>query len=204
MENKVVKLESASESEVLEVLRQFGAKCVDTCRIDGSVILEVFEAYMKPEEGRFERRSSFPKMPPGMLGMMVPTTRYWVSVRTTTLTAVCTILDILFAGGAATATAGLSGSIKQAIRLLDDKTGEICVLQVASEIQPPLPSTTKLTPFVLRTMGNQACRNPSFECSHRKGAMCGISRSAVGENIKGLIGKEILGAAPDGSLRVHW
>jgi hypothetical protein len=122
MHNDRLKLDGASEDELLACFRQMGIK-TDSSRLANILcIVKIVGTSDETIESWFE----YPRLPEGVIGFIIPTTYYNVNVKRTSLIVAAAIMDALATFGLASAGLAVSGLAKQGIAKLDTRSGEYC------------------------------------------------------------------------------
>lgn len=134
------------------------------------------------EEGEYARSEvRLPSFPPGMIGMMVPSSFYHVNVKRASLWTVAILLDAWKTSGVATGLIAAHGGLKTAMCRVSPETGEYCNYMQAVDIQQS--ETPINTDSVAEKIINKPCPFPQVGCTHFQSNKCGISKDAITENL---------------------
>ena len=110
--------------------------------------------------------TEFPSFPPGMIGLMVPKTNYYINVKTATIVMAIFLADIYLTQGALSLLAGLCGFSGTAITVLSEENGEKCIVRETLSRNPKVGSAHILAPL------KGECCNNDLSCKYRIDGRC--------------------------------
>lgn len=135
----------------------------------------------KHEEEYFYVRQYMPEVPMGTLCMLIPSKKYYINMRLSTLWMLCVLLDINITKGWAVALGSMGGKLKQIVYKINEENAEKCVLLELIRSNESI--------FESR----QECFNNHFRCKYRNDCgMCKIEEKDILLIIESLIDKGII------------
>ena len=105
--------------------------------------------------------TEFPSFPPGMMGLMIPTTNYYINIKITTIVVAAFLADISFAHGVMSMLLGLCGFSNTAFTELSEYLGEKCIVRETLARNPKVGSSK-----ILASLNGECCNN-DLSCKFR-------------------------------------
>lgn len=133
-----------------------------------------------------EKEMEFPKLPSGMLGMLIPKYNININIKISTLALIALILDITVTKGIASYILGMTGLNIRSIVKLDEAIGEKCVL-----IEVYRKEHHKADAGIFTQISGRECVNNDMDCKYRVQGLCSIDQVKVKEILEDLTNKNI-------------
>lgn len=105
--------------------------------------------------------TEFPSFPPGMIGLMIPRTNYYINIKVATIVVAAFLADISLTQGALSMLLGLCGFSNTAITELNEELGEKCIVRETLAHNPKVGS-----PRILAPLKGECCNN-DLSCKFR-------------------------------------
>ena len=135
----------------------------------------------KHKEEYFYVRQYMPEVPMGTLCMLIPSKKYYINMRLSTLWILCVLLDINITKGWAVALGSMGGKLKQIVYKINEENAEKCVLLELIRSDEGTFESKK------------ECFNNHFRCKYRDDCgMCIIEEKDILLIIQSLIDKGII------------
>ena len=202
MQERTIVRTDLSETELLQNLSKVSGCDFSGRSQDVDVIIEALNSILGNDGGQITAELRYPNFPPGTIGMMVLQKRYWLSAKAASLSAGCAIVDALLTSGLLALFVGPK-ALRDALTKLDDRNGEVCVLQSVNEWHGEL-DVNQVIEVVFAHLSSQGCINRSFRCAHRENTTCYIDREPIRACVASLKDKGIFSISEDLELRVTW
>lgn len=138
------------------------------------------------KDERLEMTMEFPKMPPGMIGMLISKTNLYVNLKVTTIALLALILDAEITKGAANFILAATGFNVNSIVKLNEEIGEKCILL---EIYMQQHHEAKLDIF--DQICGKECINNHMNCRYRDQGVCTISKENVRDALERMVNKNV-------------
>lgn len=110
--------------------------------------------------------TEFPSFPPGMIGLMIPTTNYYINIKTATIVVAAFLADIYLTQGVLSTLLGACGFSCTAITVLSEENGEKCIVRETLTRNPKVGSAHILAPL------KGECCNNDLSCKYRIDGRC--------------------------------
>lgn len=117
--------------------------------------------------------AEFSSFPPGMIGLMVPRTNYYINIKVTTIVVAALLADITLTQGALSTFLGLCGFSSTALTELSEELGEKCIVRETLARNPKVGSSSILIPL------KGECCNNDLSCKFRIDGRCRCSKDDI-------------------------
>jgi hypothetical protein len=124
-----------------------------------------------------------------VVGLRVPNTRVTINVKIALLAAAAGWLDTHGTSGAVGIILGLTGTMKQAVAILSNDTGELCNYLTLSKA--PQSGTWNVPAITAETTGKY-CPYFDLKCTRRRGTRCAIDEHMVTTNVNAMAARAIV------------
>ncbi len=202
MQERMIVRKDLSETELLQYLAKVSGCDFSGRSQDVDVIVGALSSILKNDGGEITTEYRHPNFPPGTIGMMVLQKRYWLSAKAASLSASCAIIDALLTSGLLALLIGPQ-ALREALTKLNDRTGEVCVLQSVNDWGGELNANEAID-AVFAHLSSKDCINRPFRCAHREQTTCCIEREPIRACVASLKDKGIFSISEDLELRVTW
>lgn len=115
----------------------------------------------------------FPSFPPGVIGLMIPSTNYYINIKVATIVVVAFLADISFGNGVLSMLLGLCGFSNTAVTKLSEELGEKCIVRETLVHNPKVGSSRILVPL------KGECCNNDLSCKFRVEDKCHCTEDDV-------------------------
>lgn len=117
--------------------------------------------------------TTFPSFPPGVIGLMVPSTNYYINIKITTIVVAAFLADISFGQGVLSLLLGLCGFSGTAFTRLNEELGEKCIVRETLTRDPKIGSA-----HILDSLQGECCNNDLL-CKFRHDGKCHCSKEDI-------------------------
>lgn len=117
--------------------------------------------------------TEFPSFPPGVIGLMIPKTNYYINIKVTTIVVAAFLADISFSNGVMSMLLGMCGFSNTAFAELNEELGEKCIVRETLARNPKEGFAKILAPF------KGECCNNDLSCKFRIENKCHCTEDDV-------------------------
>lgn len=177
---------NVSASELILELNSFGIEIQENQLGQFLNILSITS-----EEAVVECKITWPVLPPGVMGMMVPKTSYYIKTKRAALILAATLLDATALAGLASASLAFTGVAAKSVVKVSQENGEYCILTHAYDRS--IKNSKNIKPKKIHEIifGNR-CPFNEAGCKFMTGNDCGAKIGDIKNIYELLSEKEIL------------
>lgn len=175
-----------SASELTSKLKSFG---IEVQEKQLNHFLNILSLTSEGAEVNCETK--FPHFPPGVFGMMVPNTSYYVRTKRASLLLAATLLDAAVTSGLASASLAMTGMATESFVKVSQKNGEYCILTHVYDRRRESGKSIK-PKKIHEVLYEKTCPYNKAGCQFTVGTNCGAKIKDVKNIYKKLAEKELL------------